>query len=500
MAYAELRPEKYLRLGARELARLVASCRASPVQLAELAIARARELEPLVNAYVGLLDQYALRKARAREREARAGRLRGALHGVPIAVKDNFYLAGMPATRGSRTSVDYRPSTDSPMVERILAAGAVVVGKTTMPEFGWKGTGISPLTGVTRNPWNVALNSGGSSAGSAVTVATGTVPVALGSDAGGSVRIPAAFCGTVGLKPTLGRIPVWPGTVTELLSHAGPLTRTVDDAQLLLEVCEGPDPRDPLSYAASSGRTQREAQACLAEGRLRVGLMASPFGIVVEAPVAHGFATAVSTLRKRVKARYAEATFSVPLPRRSFETLWVTGRGLGFADAFARHAEEMDQGLVRVGQLAQGYSVRDYFDALTERRAFNAAACVLLRKHDVLVMPTMPILPFAADQEVPPGGESEAPLPWITWTPFTYPFNLSGQPAISIPCGFSPEGLPMGLQVVGNFGDDALVLAVARRFEASMKSDSWPYVAKPASHHDPVQPVHSNQEDQSCVV
>ena len=234
------------------------------------------------------LDEDALDTAREREAEARAGRLRGPLHGVPIAVKDNFHLAGHPVSRGSRTSSDAPAAQNAPMIERVLAAGAVIIGKTTMPEFGWKGTGSSPLTGITRNPWNSAMNPGGSSAGSAATVASGAVPAALGSDAGGSIRIPAAFCGVTGIKPTLGLIPVWPGTVTETLSHVGPLTRSVEDAALILRAAAGPDPRDPLSYGAADA-TPRQALARLRTGGLRIAVWETPFGIAPDPRRGVGF-------------------------------------------------------------------------------------------------------------------------------------------------------------------------------------------------------------------
>ncbi|MDE0176427.1 MAG: amidase family protein [Defluviicoccus sp.] len=352
--FADLSPDRYRRLTAKRAARLVADGTVSPVHLAEHALASAKAAEPRINAYVRFLEDDALRAAGDREAEARAGRLRGKLHGVPITVKDNFYLAGHPVSRGSCTAPDAPVTENAPMIERVLAAGAVIVGKTTMPEFGWKGTGSSPLTGITRNPWDLSRNPGGSSSGSAATVAAGAVPIALGSDAGGSIRIPAAW---------------------------------------------------------------------------------------------------------------ADTELDIPLPRGIFETLWVTGRGFGFSDVIAARGAEMDPGLVRCGALAEGYSLADFLAAMDDRRKLNARLAATLEKWDVLVTPTMPLTAFAAEDEVPPGGEADAPLPWVTWTPYTYPFNLSGQPAVSIPCGFDSKRLPVGLQIVAKWGADSLALAVARRFE-----------------------------------
>lgn len=464
MAYAELSPRRYVGLTAKAMAREIAQRRLSPVHLLEHALAIAKAAEPRINAYVRFLEDDARRAAEACEHEARAGRLRGRLHGVPIAIKDNFFLAGHPVTRGSRTSVDYVAEDTAPMIERVLAAGAVIIGKTTMPEFGWKGTGSSPLTGITRNPWDTTRNSGGSSAGSAATVASGAVPIALGSDAGGSIRIPAAFCGTVGIKPTLGRIPVWPGTVTETLSHVGPLTRSVEDARLVVGATSGPDPRDPLSQGGDA-RAPRDARDRLRSGTLRIGQVAAPFGYRPDADVGAALDTALAAIRPRVPADYHDVALDLDLPRAMFETFWVTGRGHGYGRLIAERGAEMDPGLVRCAALAREYGPAPYLEALDARRALTASLSVVFETADVLVMPTMPLTAFAAEDEVPPGGEIDAPLPWVTWTPYTYPFNLSGQPAISIPCGFDTNGLPIGLQIVGPWGADDLIMDLAQRFE-----------------------------------
>ena len=464
MTFAELSTGRYRGMTARRAASLVAKRQISPVHLVEHALARAKADEPRVNAYVRFLEDDAVHAAAEREAEARAGRLRGPLHGVPIAVKDNFYLAGHPVTRGSRTATDAQVTETAPMIERILAAGAVIVGKTAMPEFGWKGTGSSPLTGITRNPWDSDRNPGGSSSGSAATVASGAVPIALGSDAGGSIRIPAAFCGVVGMKPTLGRIPVWPGTVTESLSHVGPLARSVEDAALVVAATAGPHPRDPLSYGAPDA-TPRDALARLRSGELRIGVVPEPFGVPPADGVAAAFTDAIARLREKFPTTLTATRLDIPLPRGIFETLWVTGRGFGFAEVIAAHGDEMDPGLVRCGVLARDYSLGDFLRAMDERRKLNGQLAAALEAWDVLITPTMPLTAFAAEDEVPPGGEADAPLPWVTWTPYTYPFNLSGQPAVSIPCGHDESGLPVGLQVVAKWGADRLAIAVARRLE-----------------------------------
>ncbi|HEX4254290.1 MAG TPA: amidase family protein, partial [Streptosporangiaceae bacterium] len=382
--YDALSSEEYQASTALGLARRVADGALSPVQLADCALHLAQQAEPAINAYAALLSGRSRREAAEREAEARAGRFRGVLHGVPIAVKDNFYYQGEPTGKGSLTSSGEPARESAPMVARLVDAGAVVIGKTTTPEFGWKGTGSSPRTGVTRNPWHPARTSGGSSAGSGATVAAGAVPVATGTDAGGSIRIPAAFCGVVGFKPTLGAIPVWPGTVNETLSHAGPLARSVADARAVFELTRGPDPRDPQS-AFPAPLTDRPGR------RLRVGVVHEPFGIAPDATVATVFGRACGLISAAGLAELSEIPgLGAPLPRDVFEAMWVTGRGLGFADLIRARGDIMDPGLARLLPLAERYSLSDYYRALEKRRAFNAQLFALLSDWDLLVMPTMP--------------------------------------------------------------------------------------------------------------
>ncbi|WP_353808637.1 amidase [Agromyces sp. SYSU T00194] len=456
--YRQLDEPAYCDSTGLDLGRGVADGSLSPVQLAELALDVARRQEAFVNAYAGFRAEAAIAEATRLESEARSGFLRSALHGVPIASKDNMYIVGEPARKGSRTTTSQLATTASPMVDRLVEAGAVIIGRTTTPEFGWKGTGTSPLTGVTRNPWDPSRTSGGSSAGSGATVGAGAVPIATGSDAGGSVRIPAAFCGVVGLKPTLSAIPVWPGTVNESLSHAGVLSRSIRDAREVLRITRGPDDRDPQSAFC--------APVPLPGGRAwRIGVVREPWGIAPDADVATRLAPVFDALPDAGIGVVEEVALDMPVPRAIFEALWVTGRGLGFADLVRARSEEMDPGLARLTGLAEQYALSEFLGALSARREFNASIFEMFSTYDVLVMPTMPLTPFDADAEVPPGGEVEAPLPWVTWTPYTYPFNISGQPAVSVPVDLAEDRLPVALQVVGPWAADELVLAVAERLE-----------------------------------
>lgn len=459
--YRELDLDDYVAASALELGGHVASGDLSPVHLAECALELAQCWEPTVNAYVELMSDTARAEAARLEAEARQGRLRSAVHGVPIASKDNFLIEGFPIRKGSRTTPDVPATASSPMVARLRAAGANVIGRTTMPEHGWKGTGNSPLTGVTRNPWDPACNSGGSSSGSSATVATGAVPIATGSDAGGSIRIPASFCGIVGFKPTLGAIPVWPPTANENLSHAGPLTRSVDDARLVFDITRGADPCDPQSAFPVR-------RAGLGDRPVRVGIVRAPFGIAPSDEVAAAFDRAIELLRAAPAMTLLEAALDREVPDDVFETLWVVGRGLSVRPLISEHGAVMDPGLARLAPLAEACSAADYVAALARRREFNEWAFALFETWDYLVMPTMPIVAFAADAEVPPGGNTSSPLPWIGWTPYTYPFNISGQPCISIPLPTDNPRLPVGLQLVAPWGADDALLDLAHRVELQL--------------------------------
>lgn len=472
MSFMEIGLDEYMQSSAVVLGRRVAVGELSPVQLTECALAIAIREEPRLNAYAALMAERALAVAGTLETEARDGHVRSAIHGVPIAAKDNMYIEGQPCWKGSLTTSDEPAAVSSPMTARLEDAGSVIIGRTTTPEFGWKGVGNSPRTGVSRNPWDPDRNTGGSSAGSGATVASGAVPIATGTDAGGSIRIPASFCGTVGLKPTLGAIPVWPGTVNENLSHAGPLTRFVEDALAVFTLTRGPDSRDPQSSFSVP---------CAADptARPRVAVIREPFGVAPAADVAATFDASVELLGRAEVADLQEISLDRDAPAEIFDALWITGRGLGFAEVVRRHREIMDPALARLRELAGAYSLSDFFAIMQQRRAFNEWAFGLFNVWDLLLMPTMPLTAFAADAEVPGGGEADAPLPWTTWTPYTYPFNISGQPAISIPVGLAPGRLPVGVQIVGPWAADLQVLAFASVCEAALGSMNETRVAPP---------------------
>ena len=389
---------------------------------------------------------------------------------MPTSVKDLLLTSGWPTRRGSRTIDPAGPwAVDAPAVANLRAHGAVLVGKTTTPEWGWKGVTDSPLTGVTRNPWDLARTPGGSSGGSAAAVASGLGPLSVGTDGGGSIRIPASFCGIVGLKPTHGRVPVYPPSTFGTLSHVGPMARTVADAALMLDRS-----RRPITGTRSrwTGRP-RPAASCDPDRVRGLHVAFSPaLGYAqVDPEVAGAVRNAVAALEARgARVTLADPGFADPIA--TFNVLWYTGAAKLVEDTDPGLRHLLDPGLARIAGEGHRYSALDYVQALRERSELGIAMGAFHETYDLLVTPTEPIVAFAAGAEVP---EPSAQPRWTSWTPFTFPFNMTHQPAASVPGGFSGGGLPIGVQVVGPRHGDALVLSACAAIEAALPwRDRWP--------------------------
>ena len=457
------------------MARGVRNRTLSPVELVRAALEAIERTDSRLNAWCEVLAERALSEAAEREAEALRGELRGSWHGVPIGVKDLFLTAGVPTRRGSRLYADAIPTEDSPAVERMLRAGAVMVGKNTTPESGWKAASNSPLYGVTRNPWDTRLSAGGSSSGSAVAVAAGHVPLSLGSDGGGSLRIPAAFCGIFSLKPTLGRVPTYPLSSSEHLSHAGAMTRSVADSAMALDVLKGPHPQDPNSLPGD-GSSWLAALDALPAG-CRVGLAPTLFGRSLDAQVERCVQAAFSRLREVPGLQCIETNLDLPDPVDIFDRLWVA-RGAPYLGRPASERALMDPGLVRLVERSAALDLAGHLQALQERAAFCRRVERAFEGFDLLVTPMVPVQPFAAEVDGPPDMDERPPVPWARWTPFSYPFNLTGQPAAAVPCGWTDGGLPVALQVVGPRFADLRVLQLCAAWERAF---DW-QARKPSIH------------------
>ena len=455
--------DDYAGLSAVDMARQVRERQTSPVDLVRAALAAITVTDPQINAWCDVYADQALAEAEVLEAEASRGKLRGPLHGVPIGVKDLFLAKGLRTRRGSRLYENAPLSSEtSPAVQRMLDAGAIMVGKNTTPDTGWKASSNSPAYGVTRNPWDVTRTAGGSSAGSAAAVAAGTVPISLGSDGGGSLRIPAAFCGIFSLKPSLGRVPTYPLSPSEHLSHAGPMTVTVADSALALDVLKGPHILDPyslpeeaVSYLDSLDRFDTP---------LRCTMLPTMFGAPVAPDIAHCVQRAFARIATMPGIDVVEASINWVDPITVFERLW-TARGAARASLSPADKALLDPGLARLVERARDISLPSHLQTLQDRAAFCRSVSASFAQFDLLLVPMVPISPFAADRDGPPDMDENQLVPWAHWTPFSYPFNITGQPAASVPCGWTPDGLPVGLQVIGNRFQDAKVLQFCAAWE-----------------------------------
>jgi aspartyl-tRNA(Asn)/glutamyl-tRNA(Gln) amidotransferase subunit A len=433
----------------------------SPVEATEAALERITRHDPDVNAFCLVDSEAAIASAKASQERWQRGEPAGALDGVPVSIKDILLTQGWPTLRGSRTVDPAGPwPVDGPHVARVREHGAVLLGKTTTPELGWKGVTDNPLTGITRNPWNLTRTAGGSSGGSAAAVLLGMGPLSLGTDGGGSVRIPAGFTGTTALKPTYGRVPHHPASPFGTLAHVGPMTRTAADAALLLDVISGADPRDPWALAP----TGSSAVAALEDGVAGLRIAVSPtLGYVdVHPEVAAAFAAAVRVFTE-LGAEVEEADPGFTDPVEAFELLWFSGAAKSIEHLGPAERAQMDPGLVTIAEQGARATALQYLGAMAVRNDLGTRMGEFHTRYDLLLTPTLPIPAFEAGVEVPAGWPRER---WTSWTPFTYPFNMTQQPAASVPCGFA-EGLPVGLQIVGPRHADNRVLAAAQAFQSA---------------------------------
>ncbi len=431
----------------------------SPAEVTEAVLGRIGALNERLNAF-NFLSERALDEAKASEARWASGRPRGLLDGVPVSIKDLLLTRGWPTRRGSKIVDPAGPwNDDAPATARLREHGAVLIGKTTTPEFGWKGVTDSPLTGITRNPWNLGKTPGGSSGGAAAAVAAGMGPLAVGTDGGGSIRIPCSFTGLFGIKPSFGRVPAWPLSPFGTVAHVGPITRDVTDAALMLTVLSQPDARDwyALPYEPRDYRANLDGGV---QG-LRIAYSSNLGYATVDPEVAalvHKAADLFSDLGARVEEKHPGFENVEPL----FRTHWFSGAAFLLKPFTAEQKKQIDPGLVEVAAQGEKIGATKILDAQMKRGALGTHMNLFHRDYDLLVTPTLAVPAFNVGLECPPNNKR-----WTDWTPFTYPFNLTGQPAATLPCGFTKSGLPVGLHIVGPRYADALVLRAARALESA---------------------------------
>src|SRR5438552_10832064 len=433
----------------------------SPMDVTRAVLERIEKLNPVLNAF-NLVSERALDDAKASEARWRAGQPKGLLDGVPVSIKDIILTKGWPTLRGSKTVDPKGPwNDDAPATARLREAGAVLLGKTTTPEFGWKGVTDSPLTGITRNPWNPKKTPGGSSGGAAAALASGMGALAVGTDGGGSIRIPCSFTGLFGIKPSFGRVPAWPLSPFGTVAHVGPIARNVTDAALMLDVLSLPDARDwhALPYEARDYRTTLE------HGVQDVRIAFSPdLGYAkVDGEVAVLVREAVKVFAD-LGARVEEKHPGFENPEPIYWAHWFPGSAFLLKDLSVEKRKLVDPGLLDAADQGKKFSMMEILEAQQKRGALGAHMNLFHRDYDLLLTPALSIAAFDAGKDV---ADAMLQKRWTDWTPFSYPFNLTQQPAASVPCGLTRAGLPVGLQIVGPRYADARVLRAARAFESA---------------------------------
>jgi aspartyl-tRNA(Asn)/glutamyl-tRNA(Gln) amidotransferase subunit A len=458
-------------LNATQLARGYSSGEFSPVEVAKAHLAEAHRVQAIVNPFSLIDEGAALTQARASERRWRDASPIGPLDGVPMTLKDAYLTIGWPMRKGSTLTDAHGPADeDAPCVGLLRAAGAVFLGKTTTPEFSWKGTTDSPLTGITSNPWNPARTCGGSSGGAAAATAAGVGRIALGSDGGGSIRIPASFCGVVGLKPTSGRVPIYPPSSFGPVGHVGPMATSVAEIAAAMDVLAHYDPRDPEGDPERRPHFVEDLHDGVAGLRIAYCPELSPERIPVHPDIARAVQSAVGLLQE-LGARVDIVPPPFPDPLDAFSVLWSCGSARLLEHYSEEQLEAVDPGLREFAAVGAAHTGVECFSAIVTRTNVGRAMAQLHMTYDLFVTPTLPLTAFAVGEEVPPGSGLKR---WLEWTPYTYPFNLTGQPAITVPCGLDHAGLPIGIQIVGRRFADERVVAAAQALEESLTRDDLP--------------------------
>lgn len=450
------------------------------MQVAEEAITRINELDATLHAFCTRTDELMLEQARDLELRLARGQHVGPLAGVPVAVKDLIFTRGVRTTGGSAAYEHFVPGQDDIVVERVIAAGGLIAGKTNVSELGYGGVGHNPIFPATRNPWNPSLTPGGSSAGSAVAVATGMVPLALGSDGGGSVRTPASFCNVVGIKASMGRVPLHPGcrdpryagfSGWESVEHIGPLATSVADAALLLSVIAGPDPRDRHSIPTADVDWLAAADSRGGVRDLKIGYSEDWGYAAVDPEVRTLMRAAAGTLTdlgcdvEPVMVPWGRSTLD------QFDTIVAHDTDLAGMRALVReHGERMSPHIVDM--VNRRWSAAEFTSARAERQELANQMAQLMEHYDLLLTPVAAVPPFAVGLDAPATIEGRAAEPH-DWSPFTFIANLTGQPAAAVPAGLTADGLPVGIHLLGRHLADATVLRAASAFEAATEKPAW---------------------------
>ncbi len=445
--------------------------RFSPLEATQAVLDRIHAVNDKINAFMIIDDEGALAAAKLSEARWAKGAPMGELDGVPTTIKDLVLTKGWPTLKGSLTVDPAGPwDEDAPCVARLREHGAILLGKTTTPEVGWKGLTESALSGTTRNPWNLAKTPGGSSGGAAAALAANMGPLAVGSDGGGSIRIPASFTGVFGIKANYGRVPVYPESAMRTLSNVGPMTRTVGDAALMLNVMSEPDHRDHTALPYQDIDFTQGLDDGIAG--LKVAFSPDLGYAKVDDDVAAIVADAVKAFTE-LGASVVRRDPGFENPKAIFKAHWWAGAAGAFAHFSDEDKAKLEPEFAQIVAEGEDLSILDYMRAMEGRTVLHLQLREFFQEFDLLLTPSLAVPAFDVGRLQPPGSPPDDTY-WTDWTPFSYPFNLGQQPACSIPCGFTAHGLPVGLQIVAdNFRED-LVLRAAKAFEAARPLDRQP--------------------------
>ena len=459
-----MKKEEICYMSACDMAEKIKTQEISSLEIAETFIERIEKINPIINAYCTPTFDLAREMAKKADERVKKGEKFGTINGIPTSFKDILETKGIKTTYGSKMYENFVPEEDSIVVKRLKDAGCVIMGKTNTPEFAFSGITDNPVFGVSKNPWNLERTTGGSTGGGAATIASGLGPLTVGTDAGGSIRIPSCLCGVYGLKPSFGRVPTYPYVIlhSRTINHYGPLVRYVEDAALVLDVMKGPDDNDRLSLPEQNISYLESIDN--KPNKLKIGYSLDlGYAKVLDPDVEKSVLNSIdkfeqfgwTTEHVKIKIRKAEM---------AFYTLYTVDFGYDLKPKFKEWKDRIDPDLLRLAEGGLGYSGIDVMRAMDQRRKIYDTVNKFFKEFDILITPTTAIPAFELGIMYPPviNGKNVSPT---GWQPFTLPFNLTGHPAGTVPCGWSSEGLPIGMQIVGKRFDELTVLQVSKAFQ-----------------------------------
>jgi len=442
----------------------------SPVEVTQAILDRIEQINPKVNAFITITYELAIQQAKQAEAAFANNSTPPLLTGIPGSIKDLTPTKGIKTTKGSLLYKDWIPDFDPPIIKRLNEAGMIMLGKTNTPEFGWKGESSNAVFGSTHNPWKLGLTAGGSSGGASAAVATGMGPLSQGSDGAGSIRIPAAFSGVFGFKPSWGLVPHYPQSPIEFLSHLGPITRTVEDSAMMLSAMAGSDPLDrlavsePTNYYDELSKNTINKKTTLKNFKIA---FSQNLGFAkVDPEVLQLVESAAKNFAKHYGFQIETIDDRLDDPWPIVDRIWSSAQVAMHANDLEQIQDQIDPGRLKVVLEGQKITGAELAESLIERNNYYHQVRQIMQGYDVLITPTLPIEAFKIGLDHP-GEINGQPTTYLDWTAFTYPFNVTGQPASSVPCGFTKNNLPVGMQIIGHWRDDITVLKASAAFETA---------------------------------